>query len=213
MRHILGIAAILTGVASASSAETSFRACTIDGEIGFFVFKEAGDTIEISLLGAYEGPFIRPANSPLLIEIDGDILVFGDRKATLINGDELIQLDCYSMSYNQVTAFNAEASEMAAELERQVQLLQEQAVELRRQINTDLSVENENLQGHLAELLVESAKWRTEANLLRVDLELSARRAAESESEIMLLNAQLVEARRQIDSLHKTIGCIGGLGG
>jgi chromosome segregation ATPase len=105
------------------------------------------------------------------------------------------------MSDYQVAAFNAEASEMAAELELQVQLLQEQAVELRRQINTDLSVENENLQGHLAELLVESAKWRTEANLLRADMELSAQRAAESERQIMLLNAQLVEARRQIDSL------------
>ena len=35
MRRILGIAAILTGVASASSAETSYKVCAIDGALRF----------------------------------------------------------------------------------------------------------------------------------------------------------------------------------
>jgi hypothetical protein len=47
MRLILCIAAILSGVASASAAETSYRACGMDGQLGFFSFTEAGDFVEI----------------------------------------------------------------------------------------------------------------------------------------------------------------------
>jgi hypothetical protein len=50
MRRILCIAAILAGVASASAAETRYKACAIDGQIGFFSFTEAGDTVEIKIL-------------------------------------------------------------------------------------------------------------------------------------------------------------------
>ena len=250
MRRILGVAAILTGVASVSAAETSYRACGKDGQLAFFSFTEAGNFVEIKILGSEIEPFIRPANSALLIEVEEDVLVFGDDMVTLIQGSKLTQLDCYSMNAKYVAAFNAEASEMAAELEerltealaaiaaakadatemmtdrerhaallaqankelsaeqalsaesqRQVALLNEQVVELRRQINTDLSVENENLQGRLAEALVEVAAWRTEATALRASVELFTKRAVESERQVTLLNVQLVEARRQIDRL------------
>lgn len=184
MRRVLGIAAILTGVASASAAETSYKACAIDGRLGFFSFTEVGDFVEIKIVGSAEEPFNRPANSPLLIEVDGEVLVFGDDKATLIQGDELTQLDCFLMYASQVSAFNAGASEIAAELKRQVQILNEQAVDLRRQLGSDLYIENENLKGRLAEALATSA---------------------DRSLQIGLLNAKVVELRNQIATLQQNL--------
>ena len=104
---------------------------------------------------------------------------------------------------NEVAAFNGEASEIVAELERQVD-------DLRRQLSSKTYDEIEDLQGRLAEALLKiedlqgrltealaaGAAWEG-ALLAQADKELSAEHTAESVRQINLLNAQLAEARRQ----------------
>jgi hypothetical protein len=167
MRRILGIAAILTGFASASASETSYKACAINGRIGFFSFNEVGDFVEIKVVGSAEEPFSRPANLPLLIELDGEVLVFGDKEATLLKGEEVTQLDCYWMNANQVAAFDSEAAFLAAELERQVQLLNEQVVDLRRRLAAVDVDRVADLEERLAKALDENVTLAVHIALLR----------------------------------------------
>jgi chemotaxis protein MotB len=106
-----------------------------------------------------------------------------------------------AQAYKELAAEQA----LSAESQRQLLIANEMAVELRRQLNSNLSVENINLQGRLDEALEEVDAWRTEATALRPNVELFAKRAAESERQVTLLNAQLVEARRQIDRLRNLL--------
>jgi chemotaxis protein MotB len=189
-RLLMALTMALSAIASTSAAETEYRACLFpeydSNYLLFFSFTNVDDFVEVQMLGPDIEPFTRPANSALLIELDDEVLIFGDEKATLLKGDELTQLDCYSMYANQVAAFNAEAAEFVAELEeRLAEALA--AIAAAKADATEMMTDRE----------------RQAALLAQANKELSAEQAlsAESQRQVALLNEQVVELRRQIATL------------
>ena len=199
MRRRLCIAAILMGVASASAAEPTYKACALDGMLGIFSFTKfhdlAGEFVEISVVGSGLEPVRRPADSVLFFEAFGEVFVFGNEKATRIQGDKLTQIDCYPFPDFQLEALLADAARQ--EFDQQRALHNEEVAELKRQIaeakkldqqRTLLNEEVVDLRRQIAEFVQQRAHHNEEVVKLR-------RQIAEAKETINRLSIELDAAR------------------
>lgn len=200
MRRILCIVAIVTGIASASSAETSYKACLLDDQIKFFGFSNAGDFVEITAFDSIPSSFSRPNNSALIIEVKDDVIIFGNEKAFLVNGDSITDLDCYPVWITQIAALTAQ-HEGDLEFRLASAILAQQTAEERI---AAVLVEKQERTARMYEAIAARDHFKSkvqalESKVVALEFEVEELLAPQDES------ALVVELRRQIVELQDQI--------
>ena len=194
MRRIMGIAAILTGVASVSAAETSYKACAIDGRLEFYSFRHEGGEMITQHLGAGIEPRKRPFFAPQLFEVNNSVLFFlGDNAAIYFEDETQMELECFNISDSSMMAIAADASVSL------VEMVEKEKARL-DSISWPESVRSrlDQLEILLAEAYARDAKTRLEMALLQneltqanAELEIALKTIEKADEWIESLEAQL----------------------